>query len=437
MTERRLPRALGSTGTSADAEENDIIQKGANGIWYTRGVTEVVLPIVDTALDARTATDLVYTPGVPANWADPDPTEVAGALDDLASRTATKVLYAPGVPSSWTDPPADVGAALDGLATIVAPLNLSLAISMREIASPVTNGRALALGASTSPGFIRVFTDAPMYPLTAEGTLEAAGPLIFFKAVAQAGVDLAARIAGVRDSTSPLSYSDDAGASWTTVTAANSFGGNPGLDISHNNTQWLAICQTTTNAIFSSPTAAAASWTSRSLNGVAGDQPKRLCSSKTSGRSLCLGVNTGTSTTFMAQSADGIAWTQTALPAGSTTGSATSFGSLTWDPRGYFWLAAVRNTGGVRLYRSPDTGAVNWTFVYFSVVSSLEVAVDPMTGLVYLVGDGRLQVSDDLGVTFHALNSSIDSVVAVNGLLFGLNTTTQKLYQSIPSRVFV
>lgn len=44
MTERRLPLALGNTGTASDADENDVIQKGANGLWHTRGLTEQVRP---------------------------------------------------------------------------------------------------------------------------------------------------------------------------------------------------------------------------------------------------------------------------------------------------------------------------------------------------------------------------------------------------------
>lgn len=36
MTERRLPLAFGNTGTASDADQNDLIQKGAGGLWVTR-----------------------------------------------------------------------------------------------------------------------------------------------------------------------------------------------------------------------------------------------------------------------------------------------------------------------------------------------------------------------------------------------------------------
>lgn len=44
MTERRLPRALGNSGTSQDADQDDIIQKGAGGLWYARGAADLVIP---------------------------------------------------------------------------------------------------------------------------------------------------------------------------------------------------------------------------------------------------------------------------------------------------------------------------------------------------------------------------------------------------------
>lgn len=42
---------------------------------------------VDWANSSRPASSLIsYTPSVPANWTDPDPTLVSGALDDLSAR---------------------------------------------------------------------------------------------------------------------------------------------------------------------------------------------------------------------------------------------------------------------------------------------------------------------------------------------------------------
>jgi hypothetical protein len=75
MTQRRLPAGFNT------ADENDIIQKGPGGIWVTRSPAEVVgLP----------ATGVSYAPSVAADWTDPDPTNVAAALDTLRALTDFK-----------------------------------------------------------------------------------------------------------------------------------------------------------------------------------------------------------------------------------------------------------------------------------------------------------------------------------------------------------
>jgi hypothetical protein len=74
------------------------------------------------------ATSVTYAPGDGANWDDPDPTEVGGALDDLAGRvttiegepnqTAVQTPYSPPPTSDWQPEgtPTEVGGALDILA---------------------------------------------------------------------------------------------------------------------------------------------------------------------------------------------------------------------------------------------------------------------------------------------------------------------------------
>ena len=89
--------------------------------------TEAITPATDRAVeDAEVescynlldddATDVTYNPGDGANWDNPDPTEVGGALDDLAGRvttiegepnqTAVQTPYTPTTPSDWDAIPA-------------------------------------------------------------------------------------------------------------------------------------------------------------------------------------------------------------------------------------------------------------------------------------------------------------------------------------------
>ena len=91
-----------------------------------------VLTVVDVAGDLLPrwedvpypdAANVTYTPLVDADWTDPDPTNVADALDALAAREADGVLYTPAPETNWTDPdPTVVQDALDRLAAAVAGL---------------------------------------------------------------------------------------------------------------------------------------------------------------------------------------------------------------------------------------------------------------------------------------------------------------------------
>src|SRR5262245_46586861 len=74
MTQRRLPAGFNT------ADENDIIQKGPGDIWVTRSPAELGIP----------ATGVSYAPAVPVDWTDPDPVNVASALDALRALSDTK-----------------------------------------------------------------------------------------------------------------------------------------------------------------------------------------------------------------------------------------------------------------------------------------------------------------------------------------------------------
>ena len=368
------------------------------------------------------------TIGIPPLWATND--NYSSGPD---SGTPTKV-----------DPSSDANGFIRG--TIAAPQHINfligllasgsrallpgVALSMRSIATSITNTRALALASSASIANVIAFPLNEARSLRpAEGTTVILGDTggSLFRGVAADNASLLGRIAGVSNASAPLHYSDDGGVTWTFVAAADCFGANPGLDIAHNNTLWMAICEASTNAIFSSPTAEASDWTSRSLGGTAGDAPKRLCSSRTTGRSLCLGNNAGVTAMFMAESANGITWSPVTLP-----GTADDVGgSLAWHPDGFFlWAQKVLAGGGMKLYRSSDVGSASWTLVFQSVRPMTEVSIDQITGAVYLAGGGRVGVSFDQGASFHRVRSDITSVAAVNGLVLGLDTTTDILYAS-------
>lgn len=75
-------------------------------------------------LGAIGAGSTAYSPAVPADWINPDPTTVAGGLDDLAARVTdieADWAYAPAVLADWTGSadPGNVKAALDQLASRV------------------------------------------------------------------------------------------------------------------------------------------------------------------------------------------------------------------------------------------------------------------------------------------------------------------------------
>lgn len=75
---------------------------------------------VETLL-ARDASDVSYDPAELGDW-NPNPDNVAEALDGLAARTAAAVVYTPAVPGNWAAPdPTRVAEALDRLAALGAP----------------------------------------------------------------------------------------------------------------------------------------------------------------------------------------------------------------------------------------------------------------------------------------------------------------------------
>ena len=84
--------------------------------------TEQITPATDRAVENAEvescynlldddATNVTYNPSDGADWVDPDPTEVGGALDDLAGRvttiegqgfqTAVQTPYSPANPAEW------------------------------------------------------------------------------------------------------------------------------------------------------------------------------------------------------------------------------------------------------------------------------------------------------------------------------------------------
>jgi hypothetical protein len=317
------------------------------------------------------------------------------------------------------------------------------ALCLRLIDAQTTNPRPLVLAAdNVDEPFVLLFVGDGsdqhiMIPLLAEGVTLTTETLASqtFKGVAADATDLSGRIAGVSDSTSPLHYTDDFGATWTSVSAANSFGGNPGLDIAHNGTLWLAICESTDNAIFSSATAAASSWTSRSLGGASDDAPKRFAVSRTTGRALCVGANGANTAAVMFESADGITWAPVTLPM-----TADEVSSIAWHPDGFFYWFCRQPAGGfARLYRSPDAGAASWTQVFqSSAFQPRELAIDATTGTMYACEGqngnavGRLGVSYDGGLTWLIVTSMVTGVASANGLLVALDATEDKLYSAAP-----
>lgn len=318
-------------------------------------------------------------------------------------------------------------------------------LSLRVLSADTINTRCLVIGANnlSSLPFALVFRATVSDGQACEVYLPAEGGFnntstpvsgVAFRGVASQNADLSGRIAAVNDSANPLHFSDDFGSTWTAVSAANSFGANPGLDIAYNGTRWMAICETTSNAIFSSTTAAASTWTSRSLNGTAGDLPKRFASSRTSGRTIVIGTNAAATAPFMAESADGITWSAVTLPSGVND----TEGDVKWHPDGYFFWVCTTDLGLARLYRSPDTGAAVWTRVDSSLISTMnEMAIDQTTGVMYLCGQrgaqvGGLAMSTDLGESWVYVPSMLTSVAAANGCLFGINAGDDTLFASSP-----
>ena len=117
---------------SANIEEltEDTAPPGTAFVMVSEGG---VLSKVETANLTVDATKVAYVPGGPGYW-DPDPTEAAGALDDLVSRvviiegqvisiTADEVGYTPTTGADWPDPdPTDVLGGLDDAAARIQAL---------------------------------------------------------------------------------------------------------------------------------------------------------------------------------------------------------------------------------------------------------------------------------------------------------------------------
>jgi hypothetical protein len=265
-------------------------------------------------------------------------------------------------------------------------------------------------------------------PLT--GLLSQSGTLasLRFKGVAR-NVITGGRIAGVFDSATPLAYSDNGGSTWTTVASANAFGGNNNAEDIGFGTIWGACVNGVTNAIYSSSTAASGSWTSRSLNGTAGDIPKRIVGSPVSGRAIVLGTNAANTAPFMAESANGTAWAAAAVPAGATS----EVGDICYDPvRERFWWLAGTPTG-FNLYYSSTSGSAAWTLAYSKVLgidaSRYSVAVDPLFGLIYLASSvGFVAMSHDDAATFFSQSCTINSVACVAGCVLGYDENAGEVY---------
>ncbi len=80
-----------------DASEIDVESDGTN---YDPGALSTVIASLDSAItsgsDDQVATEVPFTPTTGTDWVDPDPTEVGGALDDLASRVTVNDTHVAG-----------------------------------------------------------------------------------------------------------------------------------------------------------------------------------------------------------------------------------------------------------------------------------------------------------------------------------------------------
>lgn len=83
MTERRLPAGYNT------ADENDIVQKGSGGIWYTRGLTELVRPTC--ILEDFKTDQIIYSAGNEA-WDERWATNATGLLGNVGPFTGAVVV---------------------------------------------------------------------------------------------------------------------------------------------------------------------------------------------------------------------------------------------------------------------------------------------------------------------------------------------------------
>jgi hypothetical protein len=305
-------------------------------------------------------------------------------------------------------------------------------LALRECSGPsATNARMLTTYNLTSLTDNKAFVGAgdgikfvgiPTQLLGGFGTLAA----VTFKGVAR-NVLTGGRIAGVFNNANPLAHSDNNGSTWTTVAAANCFAGNTNAEDIGFGTIFGACVNGVTNAIFSSTNAATGTWTNRSLNGTAGDIPKRIVGSPTSGRAIVLGTNAAGTAPFMAESANGTAWSAASVPAAANAAG----GDICYDPvRERFWWLAKTSTG-FNLYYTSTTGAASWTLACSKTIGASvdSLAIDPAFGIIYISGAGGfLGVSLDDGATWFSQSCTINSVSCVPGCLLGLDTNGLKVY---------
>jgi hypothetical protein len=79
----------------------EVIAAGAAG--FISGADKTKLDGIEaSAKDDQNATEVPYTPGVGADWPDPDPTTVAGALDDLAANVSVGLVELQDVNNALT-----------------------------------------------------------------------------------------------------------------------------------------------------------------------------------------------------------------------------------------------------------------------------------------------------------------------------------------------
>lgn len=234
------------------------------------------------------------------------------------------------------------------------------------------------------------------------------------------GVDVdpnTGRIVAVADSANPVLYSDNEGATWTNVAAADAFGGGQvGRKIIWDDTNgtWIALA-TVANVFYTSADATASSWTTRGL-GIGGSAvTQAMVHSPVTGQTVFGALVGGVVSTVYTN--DAFLPIFLAVP-----GDSFNYTRLAWHPDGYF-LMLVGKVGGWKLLRCSDPVVSPWVEVYeeAGVLSSpIELTVDPTSGLCFILGTTRLGVSYDVGVTWDFQYTSLTQIDAKSGRLFGI-----------------